>query len=64
MKAVPGTGGRLEEETEEGGKGYQMRRRRSCWQYLTPDKGKKRKRENRFGFIQRNARARSKKTRE
>ena len=29
------------QETEEGGKDYQMRRWRSCGQHLTPDKGKK-----------------------
>ena len=37
--------GRRRQETEEGGKDYQMRRWRSCGQHLTPDKGKKRKRE-------------------
>ena len=39
------TTGRRRQETEEGGKDYQMRRWRSCRQHLTPDKGKKRKRE-------------------
>ena len=37
--------GRRRQETEEGGKDYQMRRWKSCGQHLTPDKGKKRKRE-------------------
>ena len=32
--------GRRRQETEEGGKDYQMRRRNSCVQHLTPDKGK------------------------
>ncbi len=31
-----------------GWKNYQMRRRRSCGQHLTPDKGKTRKREREF----------------
>ena len=42
------------QETEEGGKDYQMRRWRRCGQHLTPDKGKKRKRESNgfcFGSI-------------
>ena len=33
------------QETEEGGKDYQMRWWKSCGQHLTPKKGKKRKRE-------------------
>ena len=37
--------GRRRQETEEGGKDYQMRRWKSCGQHLTPDEGKKRKRE-------------------
>ena len=32
-------------KTEENGKEYQMMRRTSCRQHLTPDKGKTRKRE-------------------
>ena len=37
--------GKRSQETEEGGKDYQMRRWKSCGQHLTPHKGKKRKRE-------------------
>ena len=37
--------GRRRQETEECGKDYQMRRWRLCGEHLTPDKGKKRKRE-------------------
>ena len=33
--------GRRRQETEEGGKDYQMRRWKSCGQHLTPDKGKR-----------------------
>ena len=33
--------GRRRQETEEGGKYYQMRRWKSCGQHLTPDKGKR-----------------------
>ena len=33
------------QETEDGGKDNQMKRWKSCGQHLTPDKGKKRKRE-------------------
>ena len=39
------TTGRIRQETEEGGKDYQMRRLRSCGQHISPDKGTKRKRE-------------------
>ena len=35
------TGRRRRQETEEGGKDYQMRQWRSCGQHLTPDKVKK-----------------------
>ena len=37
--------GKRRQEREDGEKDYQMRRRRSCGQQLTPDKGKKRKRQ-------------------
>ena len=43
--------GRGRQETEEGGKDYQMRRWRSCGQHLTPDKGKTRKREPRTVMV-------------
>ena len=33
--------GRRRQETEEGGKDYQIRRWKSCGQHLTPDKGKR-----------------------
>ncbi len=39
------------QETEYGGKDYQMRRWRSCGQHLTHDKGKKRKREREQRFF-------------
>ena len=39
------TGRNRRQDTEEDGKDSQMRRRRSCGQHLTRDKGKKRKRE-------------------
>ena len=37
-------------KTEENGKEYQMMRRTSCRQHLTPDKGKTRKRERCIHF--------------
>ena len=44
---VKKTGGEgdWKKKTEEGGEEWQMRRRKSFRQHLTPDKGKKRKKE-------------------